>query len=128
MKLWEKQNSISFDQDLLPYLYTIAKNTFLNNCQHEAIKYVYRNYVLTNFSANDDKTEQELDSLFLEDFFETLVDLLPPKRKKVFLMSRKENMSSKEIAKKLNVSQNTVETHLHLALKTLKKQMEAHCN
>ena len=51
----------------------------------------------------------------------TCVDNMPPQRRKVFLMSRRESLSNKEIAQKLSLSEKTVERHITLALTDLKK-------
>lgn len=49
------------------------------------------------------------------------IEELPPVRKQVFKLSRFENLSHKEIASKLAISPKTVENHINLALRSLKK-------
>ena len=51
------------------------------------------------------------------------IDLLPDKCKIVFKLSRDEQLSHKEIAKKLNISTKTVEAHITIALKALKSSL-----
>jgi len=46
---------------------------------------------------------------------------MPEQRRKVFLMSRQEDMSHTEIAERLGISIRTVERHIYLALGELKK-------
>lgn len=48
---------------------------------------------------------------------------LPEKRRQVFLMSRDEGLSYKEIAQKLSVSEKTVETQISRSLKQLRKSL-----
>ncbi|MFC4870990.1 RNA polymerase sigma-70 factor [Negadavirga shengliensis] len=48
---------------------------------------------------------------------------LPEKRKQIFLLSREEQLSNKEIAYQLNISVRTVEGQLHKALKSIKKNL-----
>jgi RNA polymerase sigma-70 factor (ECF subfamily) len=45
---------------------------------------------------------------------------LSPQQKLIFTLSRQEGMKHEEIASQLNISRNTVKTHLVHALKTLK--------
>jgi len=48
---------------------------------------------------------------------------LPPQCKLVFEMSRMEQLSYSEIAKKLNISTNTIENHISKALKILRIEL-----
>lgn len=49
----------------------------------------------------------------------TTLDSLPPKRKLVFRMIKEEGLKYRDVAKLLNISVKTIETHMGLALKTL---------
>lgn len=48
---------------------------------------------------------------------------MPPQRQQIFRMSRFEHMPSREIAEQLNLSVRTVDKHLELALKELRKYL-----
>ena len=65
---------------------------------------------LINFNA----TKKQID---------VIVNRLPKRCKEVFELSRYEGMRNNEIAKKLNISQRTVETHISNALKILKSNL-----
>jgi len=62
----------------------------------------------------------------LEDYIDKLADELPPKRKEIFILSRKEGLSNKMIAKQLNISESTIETQLSKALEFMKSQIHNH--
>ena len=49
---------------------------------------------------------------------------LPERRREIFLCSIKEGLSYKEIAKKLNISENTVDTQIRNAINYLKSKMK----
>ena len=53
----------------------------------------------------------------------SLTNKLTPYQKEIFLLSREEGLSNKEIAQKLNISANTVKNHLVTALKFIKYNM-----
>jgi RNA polymerase sigma-70 factor (ECF subfamily) len=64
-----------------------------------------------------------LESMFLKDAQDALdaaMAELPPQTRKVIRLSRLEQLSNKEIAVKLDISVNTVETHITRALKKLR--------
>lgn len=66
-------------------------------------------------SENSDISEADIEPLFYY-----YAAKLPPKTRKVFLMSRVGHMTYKEIADELNISQKTVENQMGSALKKLK--------
>ncbi len=51
---------------------------------------------------------------------EVAINDLPPRCKEVFLLSRKEGLSYKEIAQALDLTTKTVENQIGIALKQLK--------
>jgi RNA polymerase sigma-70 factor (ECF subfamily) len=53
-----------------------------------------------------------------------LLDRLTPRQKEIFLLSRRNHLTHKEIAKQLNLSVNTVKSHITSALSFLKKNMK----
>lgn len=128
LKLWEKRDVLNDEAAMLSYMYSIAKNTFLNCCEHEVIEHVYYNYIMRYSTDSDDTTVNQLNQNFLSDFLVKLSDNLPPQRRKVFLMSKLEGKSNKAIAEELNISSNTVERHMSLALHEIKEQMRKHYN
>jgi RNA polymerase sigma-70 factor (ECF subfamily) len=51
------------------------------------------------------------------------IEQMPPQRKEIIKMSRYKGMSNAEISEALNLSIRTVERHIYLALKELKKAL-----
>lgn len=51
----------------------------------------------------------------------TAIDSLPPERKKIFLLSKRDGLKYQEIAEELNISIKTVENQMGKALKTLRE-------
>ena len=69
------------------------------------------------------ESEQKQDAHSLEAYLKTLVENMPPMRKKVFMMSRYQQKSNREIAQELHISEKTVEVHITLALRELKSRL-----
>ena len=76
------------------------------------------------------ETEHEIDFSLSEDeitpLFEYFVSSLPSRMKEVFLMSRVNGMTYKEIAEELKVSVKTIENHMGVALKRLRDMLTQH--
>jgi RNA polymerase sigma-70 factor (ECF subfamily) len=51
------------------------------------------------------------------------IQTFPPKMKQVFLLSREDELTQKEISTKLNISENTVKKQINNVLKVLKKNI-----
>lgn len=71
------------------------------------------------YSLNAESTElQELKA-----FIKNIIDLLPDRCREVYQLSREEQLTNREIAQKMDISEKTVESQLTKALKTLRTQL-----
>lgn len=70
----------------------------------------------------DDKVHKKL---MLKEVRRAITNL-PERRRQVFILSRYEGMSYKEIAEVLEISVNTVETQISRALSTLRDKFSEH--
>lgn len=68
-------------------------------------------------------TEENLDTDLRFARIVYAVNHMPDRRRKVFMMSRVEGLSNSEIAERMDISRKTVENHMNLALKELRKIM-----
>lgn len=122
MKLWLNRFSLQQNLSVKNYLCILSRNESINYLRSARSKNV----------GLDPQFESHLQNTNVEDwmsFAETNTSLrnnieaLPPQRKAIFMMSRYEHMSNTEIAVKLNISVRTVEKHIELALKDLRRSM-----
>ena len=74
--------------------------------------------IATAMRADDLLIEKELKILV-----DSWLDALPAKRKEIFLLYFKENLSTKEIAEKLNISQKTVQNQIGTSARELRKKV-----
>jgi len=96
----------------------------MNTYQRQTIEFVYRKLLSEQQVDYDTTTEEEIDRKWLENFADELIRQLPPSRQKIFILSRKEGYSNKQIAEMLNISVSTVETQLSLAMKFMRKEFQ----
>jgi len=126
IKVWETKEYVNPEKSFISYLCTIAKNMLLNEYEHQTIQFIYEEYMKVRTVENDDSTEKEVDKNLLEEYIDKLADKLPPKRREIFILSRKDGLSNKEIAQKLNITESTIETQLSKALSFMKSEIKAH--
>ena len=124
IKLWEVHREIDPEKSILSFLSVIAKNMLINKYQRQTMEYLYQEFVQNEEPACDTIMEKEIDAKWLEQFIDELIEQLPPSRKRIFILSRKEYLSTKQIAKIMQISVSTVETQLWLAVKFIRKHFE----
>jgi len=126
IKIWDTKEQINPDKSFISYLCTIAKNMLLNEYEHQAVQYIYQDYVKLKMKEVDNTTEEEIDKNLLEEYIDKLTDNLPPKRKEIFILSRKKGLSNKKISEQLHISESTIETQLSKAIAFMKSQLQKH--
>jgi RNA polymerase sigma-70 factor (ECF subfamily) len=126
IKVWETRENVDPEKSFISYLCTIAKNMLLNEYKHQTIRFIYTEYIKGIATDNYNFTEKEVDKNLLEEYIDKLIDKLPPKRREVFILSRKEGLSNKKIAERLQITESTIETQLLKASTFMKNQMQKH--
>ena len=122
-KLWNNDEVWENRETLSSYLFTMVRNQIFNFLKHKNVEHKYHDFVISknDYSAND--TYDKIYATELNLLYQLTLSQMSEQRRKVYLMSREEDMSNKEIAEKLDISVRTVERHLYLAMKDLKKMM-----
>lgn len=126
IRIWEVREKIDPAENFVSYLCTIARYLSMNMYQHQTVEYIYTEYLLKSNPDRDHQTEESTDLRFLNDYIDSLAEELPPSRKKIFLLSKRQGYINKEIAEKMGISESTVATQLSLAVKFMREQFAKH--
>ncbi len=122
-KLWTDKQKINIDTSVKSYLYSAARNTALNYIKHQKVK---RQYEKVNNDENNYTEQSHEDQLIGEELnakIQSAINNLPTERRRIFLMSRMDELKYKEIAEKLGISIKTVENQMGKALASLRKDL-----
>ena len=124
IKVWEKRNKIDEYLSFESYLFTITYNTTISFIRKKVKenKYIEHLKFMQNPSIQSNIIP-EIEYKELKDKSEKIIDLLSSRQKQIFKLSREEGLTYKEIAAKLSISINTVETHMERALKSIRKNL-----
>lgn len=120
LKLWTNCSKVAFEK-ARSFLYTVARNEFLNEVTHKKIVLQHQVHLVKN-STNENPQ-------FLLEEHEFMIKLkkviagLPEKQREVFLLSRIDSKKYSEIAEIVGISIKAVEKRMSLALITIRKQI-----
>jgi RNA polymerase sigma-70 factor (family 1) len=119
--LWAKRDTLSIDY-LAGYLFRSIRNIFLNQVAHQTVQDKFL-ASMEKFTASREVPDHLVRERQLLAIIERETAALPPKMREVFELSRKEYLTHKEIAEKLDISGQTVSKHITNALKILKVKL-----
>ena len=126
LKMWQKRDLIKIegDQSLQPYMVKAAKNAVINFHKSKRLPTEsISNLQLSAALAYDSSADAQLNFKELEERVSQIVEGLPERRRMVFCLSRQDDMSYAEIAKKLNISVNTVRNQISASLAYMKGKL-----
>lgn len=118
VKYWDKIDSVSSGKEK-SYLFTTAKNLFLNNVEHHKVVLKHQESSLQKNEPTNPHYELEVSEF--KEKLERAIARLPDKQREVFLMHRIEGYKYKEISQILDLTQKAVEKRMSQALKELRK-------
>jgi RNA polymerase sigma-70 factor (ECF subfamily) len=121
LKVWQMRSDIDPERSLKALLYTMVRNLALNHNRSAQ----YTNGELPEYGLHDHapSADQKVDASMLGDRIRRLIENLPPRRREAFMLSRFEGLSHEEVAQVMNLTPRTVNTHIVLALKDLRRQL-----
>jgi len=120
-KLWENKHYINPDLSFSGYLLTMVKNMVFNENRKKMYHRAYVSDVLKYFQTQRKDLEEKITYDDLMEHISKTIRNMPPKRQEIFQLCRIEGMSHKNISKTLGIAEKTVEAHMRLALRDLKK-------
>ncbi|MFA5326346.1 MAG: RNA polymerase sigma-70 factor [Prolixibacteraceae bacterium] len=124
VKLWLKKELVNPEKDFQSFLFSIAKNLILDHLKSAVNRKLY--FVGEHFQHDlmtDESQELTLNDE-KEEKLEQLIAEIPERRREIFRLSRFEGLSYKQIAEKLNISENTVDSQIRNALAFLRKEFQ----
>ncbi|MEQ8927457.1 MAG: RNA polymerase sigma-70 factor [Fulvivirga sp.] len=119
IRLWEKHKSLEPDTNYKSYLYTSVRNRCLNKIrdQKKMVSIAEVNENLHSESSSNIETKE------LEREIAFALNTLPNKCRKVFELSRVEELKYSEIAERMDISVKTVEAQMSKALRLMREHL-----
>jgi RNA polymerase sigma-70 factor (ECF subfamily) len=119
--IWDKRMTLKEELSFKSFLFTIAFNIIK---KHFRSKTYLSDYLKSSSGdISDNITSHEITYNSLHQYIAELVNQLPDRRKEIFIKSRFEGLSTKEIAENLQISHKTVENQLTEALRFIRTNL-----
>lgn len=121
--LWAKRYTLVPSESLSGYLYTAVRNRILDFISKSQVRKDYveglQHFINTEVAITDHLVRSNM----LRKKIEAEVAELPDKMREIFELSRKLQLSHREIAEQLGISEKTVKNQINNALKILRKRL-----
>lgn len=118
------RKNISEVRNIRSFIFQISHNKIVDLIREHAKDQSLREKMWKRISKEQTTADQPIIEI---EYFEQLhkaKTLLTPRQLLIFELSREEGLTQKEIAKKLNLSINTVKNHMVSGIKTLKEYLQ----
>ncbi len=123
IKIWQNRESIKKPDTFNSYIFTITKNLLLNELRRKLSDSKTKSEIQNRSLAEEYHQFEQIEFKELKEKLDFEIENLPEKQKEIFILSRKEGLSHKEIAEKLKISTKTVEYHIRQSINILKNKI-----
>ncbi|WP_300602396.1 sigma-70 family RNA polymerase sigma factor [Niabella sp.] len=126
IRIWTMEYRLAYVEHLKTYLLTAVRNTALTHLKKKGPQIPIPEEAWDREAAAADIPDQRLMTAELSELIERTVRALPQKCQEVYRLIKEEGLSYKEVGTILQLSQNTLETHMCTALKKLRAALSAY--
>jgi RNA polymerase sigma-70 factor, ECF subfamily len=125
LNIWESRKKIDTYLSFDSFIFTIAYNTTISLLRKRVNEKKYLEYLqLRQQITNADEIIDEIHFKQIKEQLKSSLNQLTPRQREIFLLSREEGFTHEEIAKRLNISSNTVKNHLVTTLAFLRSKID----
>lgn len=128
LKVWLKRATLPNIENFSAWLYAIARNRMFDMMKQQAREQQTRESVQQEGAASANNAELSLLEKEQQILLKDALAKLSPRQQLIYNLSRNRGMKHEEIADTLNISRNTVKTHLVHALRVIKDHISPYIN
>ncbi|TCC91053.1 RNA polymerase sigma factor [Pedobacter hiemivivus] len=120
---WEKSGELQIKSNLKGYLFVAVRNRIFSLIRKRKVNPDFVDIVMEELNQLDNTTIECIDERELIRLIDAEIEQLPGKMRVVFELSRKEFLTNKEIAVRLNMTEEAVKKQIHRSIRTLKLRL-----
>jgi len=124
LKLWENYKGLKKESSFKSYLFTIAYNDMCKLFRKRNYKQKYIEEILYENPQSSSQSEESVDFQSVLTQVQHIVDKLPERQRTIFLKSRFEGKSTKEISEEIGLSPGTIDNYISNSLKFIRSRLK----
>lgn len=121
--IWQKREELELSGSLSSYLYASVRNRILNIFERRKVNSKYMNSLASFAGQNHEYADHKVRESQLRQLIEAEINALPEPLKTIFVLSRNERMTYKEIGEHIGMTEQAVKSQMKRILKTLRKKL-----
>lgn len=123
LTIWAKRKNWNVHGTPLAYLYQAVRHKIFDHISHEKVVAKYMDELLHFQNYGSSYADEHLLEKDLLALIEEKKNQLPHRTKEIFELNREQQLSYKEIAEKLHISEKTAKKQVHNALRYLRAKL-----
>lgn len=123
IKIWEQRETINLSYSFSSFIYSIARNHTYNYLRNVSRQESLKQELWRNITYFNNITENTILSNEYGVILQDILNDLPKKKKRIYILSKIEGKSNQEISDMLGVTQKTVKNHLWKTLQIIRMQL-----
>ncbi|MGB8489844.1 MAG: RNA polymerase sigma-70 factor [Bacteroidales bacterium] len=125
LKLWENRKNLNKEFSFKSYLFTIAYNDICKLFRNRRYRQQFIEDKLYENPLSSCDEAEGIEYRSILERVQQIINKLPERQKSIFLKSRNEGKSSKDIASELNLSPGTVDNYISETLNLIRSRLRS---
>jgi len=126
VKIWLKREDLPQVKKFSDYLFIIARNHIFSALHKKLHEQPFSDHLLNYFQETINTPDNQLLLRETEQLLQKAIEQLPPQQHLIYCLSREQGLNQEEIAAKLDISKNTVKSHMSKALQFIRNYLQMH--
>ena len=123
INLWENRHMVNINSNLKAYLFAGVRYRVIDKIRKNITRREYAVLLQSLLISNEESFSGQIEAKELQQTIQNSMGQLPPRVKEIYKLSREEGLTNREIANKLNLSEQTVKNQITVALNHLRKSL-----